>query len=584
MTSSTYSDRIDGVQTSIAIKAQVVVATAADITLEGEQTIDGVAVVSGDRVLVWNQTTDTENGIYDVSTTSWERSKDFNGERDVAQGSLVWVINGNDYSSTFFQLATTDDPIVFGTSSITFTIAVIAADGFKWKNSAKAASTANLTLSAAQTVDDIPLVAGDRILVKNQTAPAENGVYVVASGAWSRAPDLNAWSEFPSAAIVVEEGTANADTAWLCSSDQGGTLETTAITWASFGETLIAGTGIAISGGAVSADPNNAVDTVITAADEIIFGDASDGNNPKKDTVQGILDLIAASSGRIISTQVFGYPTAYSDTFTTNFAGDANQLTIAGAPTQPFIIDKTAWRFTTSGTLPAGLSLATDYFIVAINSTSTIEVSETFGGSPITLTDDGTGTHTIAPLGIWTKSAGANSIIAEICGAGSGAAGVATGDVGAGGAAGGYAYGLIDVSGTSSETVIIGPGGDGGAAGTNNGTAGGTSSLGALISATGADGAVASTAHVAGANGGEGIGGDFNADGEGGGGGSGSTNAISGEGGSSHFGGGAPATGSASDGIDAGNYASGGSGANGVGGSFAGGNGSGGILVIKEIS
>lgn len=125
MTSSTYLDRIDGVQTSIAIKAQVKAATTANITLSGEQTIDGIAVVEDERVLVWNQTDDTENGIYDVATTSWARSKDFNGVRDAAEGSLVYVIGGTSYGGLLFQLTTTDDPIVFGTSSITFNITLL---------------------------------------------------------------------------------------------------------------------------------------------------------------------------------------------------------------------------------------------------------------------------------------------------------------------------------------------------------------------------------------------------------------------------------------------------------------------------
>ena len=55
--SSTQTDRIDGLSTSVAMKAPVVVATTANITLSGLQTIDGVSVVTGDRVLVKDQTT-----------------------------------------------------------------------------------------------------------------------------------------------------------------------------------------------------------------------------------------------------------------------------------------------------------------------------------------------------------------------------------------------------------------------------------------------------------------------------------------------------------------------------------------------
>lgn len=107
---------------------------------------------------------------------------------------------------------------------------------FDAKGSVRAASTANGTLASAfengDTMDAITLATGDRILLKNQTAPEENGIYVVAaSGAPARATDMDNWTEVPGAFVAVEIGTANADTIWLCTANQGGTLNTTAITW-----------------------------------------------------------------------------------------------------------------------------------------------------------------------------------------------------------------------------------------------------------------------------------------------------------------------------------------------------------------
>ena len=84
--SSTQTSRLEGLTTSLAVKAPVKVATTASITLSGEQTIDGSACVTGERVLVKNQSDGTENGLYDVDTASWTRSKDFNGAYDVVQG------------------------------------------------------------------------------------------------------------------------------------------------------------------------------------------------------------------------------------------------------------------------------------------------------------------------------------------------------------------------------------------------------------------------------------------------------------------------------------------------------------------
>lgn len=107
--------------------------------------------------------------------------------------------------------------------------------GLKPKQSVKAASTANVaSLSGPQTIDGISLVAGDRVLLKDQTAPATNGIYVIAASTWSRATDLDMWSEIPSAYVFVEQGTTNADNGYVCTSDQGGTLGTTAITWVQF--------------------------------------------------------------------------------------------------------------------------------------------------------------------------------------------------------------------------------------------------------------------------------------------------------------------------------------------------------------
>lgn len=108
------------------------------------------------------------------------------------------------------------------------------ASGLDVKLSVRAASTGNLALSAPQTVDGIALIAGDRVLVKDQAAPATNGIYVVAAGAWTRATDADAWAELPSAFVFVEQGSSQSDTGWVCTADAGGTLGTTPVTWAMF--------------------------------------------------------------------------------------------------------------------------------------------------------------------------------------------------------------------------------------------------------------------------------------------------------------------------------------------------------------
>ena len=124
------------------------------------------------------------------------------------------------------------------------------AQGLDVKPSVKAASTASLTHSGTQTIDGVACVAGDRVLDKNNTSAALNGIWVVASGAWTRATDMDSWSEIPGAFCFVEQGTANANSGWTCTSDQGGTLGTTAITWSQFAGpgTFTAGTGLTLTG------------------------------------------------------------------------------------------------------------------------------------------------------------------------------------------------------------------------------------------------------------------------------------------------------------------------------------------------
>lgn len=107
---------------------------------------------------------------------------------------------------------------------------------FDSKGSVRVATTVAGTLATSfengDTIDGVVLATGDRILIKDQASQAENGIYTVnASGAPTRSTDMNAWTEVPGAFVAVEEGTSNADTVWLCTSNQGGTLGTTAITW-----------------------------------------------------------------------------------------------------------------------------------------------------------------------------------------------------------------------------------------------------------------------------------------------------------------------------------------------------------------
>lgn len=113
-------DQIQGLSGTLAIKPPCRVATTAAITLSGEQTIDGVAVVADDRVLVKNQATASENGIWVADTSAWSRALDFDGSNDVVDGTLVYVAEGTVNADLVFRCTGTN-PITPGTTSITFT-------------------------------------------------------------------------------------------------------------------------------------------------------------------------------------------------------------------------------------------------------------------------------------------------------------------------------------------------------------------------------------------------------------------------------------------------------------------------------
>jgi hypothetical protein len=103
----------------IAIKVAVRAATRAEIVLSGLQTIDGVALVDGDRVLVKDQSDATLNGIYAASSGQWRRTIDADGNDDFAQGMLVNVTAGTFNAGIAFRL-TSPNPVLLGTSGITW--------------------------------------------------------------------------------------------------------------------------------------------------------------------------------------------------------------------------------------------------------------------------------------------------------------------------------------------------------------------------------------------------------------------------------------------------------------------------------
>lgn len=127
----------------------------------------------------------------------------------------------------------------------------LAAAGIDSKPSVRAISTTNISLSGAQTIDGVAVTAGQRVLVAGQTTGSQNGPYVVASGAWTRATDGDNTGEItPGATWYVEEGTVNGATQWRVSNTGAITVGTTAITIVLFNTatTYANGAGLGLTG------------------------------------------------------------------------------------------------------------------------------------------------------------------------------------------------------------------------------------------------------------------------------------------------------------------------------------------------
>ena len=141
------------------------------------------------------------------------------GETQITDGTILARLGANETITGNWSF---NNPIVGAEPSSASHLATKqyvdnALTGLTWKVPVRAATTANITLSGTQTIDGVGLQAGDRVLVKNQDDGTQNGVYVVAPGAWQRATDFDSTSpidEVNSAAVFVQQGSTQADTGW----------------------------------------------------------------------------------------------------------------------------------------------------------------------------------------------------------------------------------------------------------------------------------------------------------------------------------------------------------------------------------
>lgn len=168
----------------------------------------------------------------------------------ISNSRLNYLLPSNgDYSMNYHQINYLADPSL-STDAANKGYVDSVAQGLNVKASVIYATTADITLSGSQPIDGYYTGTGQRILVKNQNNSADNGIYIANdSGAWGRSPDADTWAELVSAFVFVEQGTVNADTGWVCTANQSGSLGDP-ITWVQFSAAgaYTAGQGLTLTG------------------------------------------------------------------------------------------------------------------------------------------------------------------------------------------------------------------------------------------------------------------------------------------------------------------------------------------------
>lgn len=179
--------------------------------------------------------------------------------------------------------------------------------GISWKQPVRAATTISITLSGAQTIDTVPVVAGDRVLVKDQSSAAQNGIYVVGTP-WTRSSDADTWDELVSAMVFVESG-GQSGNAFYCPIQPGGTLGVTAVNWSNFSVagTYFAGTGLSLAANTFSiTNTGVSANTYGSASAVPVFAVNAQGQLTSVTNTNIAIDAAAITSGTIDTARISG--------------------------------------------------------------------------------------------------------------------------------------------------------------------------------------------------------------------------------------------------------------------------------------
>ena len=302
------------------------------------------------------------------------------------------VDNTSDANKPVSTATQTELDLKASTTEMNSAIAAASA-GVTNRSRARAATTADITISTAlndaDTLDGVTLATGDLVLVKNQTAPAENGIYVVGSSP-ARAAEFDTYNDHPGAMIGVSEGTVNLDSLHFCTSNSGGTLGTTAI---NFTKLVIAGELLAA---------NNLSDLVNAGTSRTNLGlgnvdNTSDANKPVSTATQDELDLKAPLASPTFTGTVSGITKTMVGLGNVDNTSDANKPVSTATETELDLKAPLASpTFTGTPTLPTGTiaitqsaadsttALATTAFVTTADNLKANLASPTFTGTVTT--------------------------------------------------------------------------------------------------------------------------------------------------------------------------------------------------------
>lgn len=289
----------------------------------------------------------------------------------------------------------------------TYTDAKVA--GLSWKQAVRVATTAPGTLSSSfengDTVDGVTLATGDRILIKNQAAGAENGIYTVnASGAPTRATDADSGAELVNASMYVSEGTANADLQFVCTNNATISLGSTSLT---FVQLSTGGTPSGSAGGDLAGTyPNPTIASSVALGGSPTTTTQSAGDSSTKIATTAFVAGEIAKQPEVLIIAVSDETTALTTgadkvTFRMPFACSmtalprANVNTVSSSGTPEFDIEK-------NGTSIFSATLTID---VSEKTSVTASSSAALTSSPTTFSDDDEITIDILTAGTGTKGA-----------------------------------------------------------------------------------------------------------------------------------------------------------------------------------